>query len=596
MKKILINILLLLCLQIVALAQTGTLDPTFGTGGVSVTPGFATVSVQQPDGKIVVVNRQINILHILRFMPDGSMDPAFGVNGTATFDEPNGNPWPTSVIVQPDGKIVIAGQESGSYFRLFFCRLNADGSIDSSFANNGSRIFAFQAIDHDGNLVHNTVDGKLLISGTVGISPITPYYLKLKLDGSIDSTFGTNGVVFLTGLNFTGGIVHTRLQADGKIVSSAIDGNTGSRSIKIFRLNTDGTFDNSFGTSGIASLSTPDIVPHKIQFQPDGKIVVAGSMFTSSNPSLYATFLARFLNNGVVDVGFGNNGFITHSPVYFKGITNVEVQSSDNKIVVWGGRILTANGAVKAYLARFNTNGSLDTEFGEPLITFFPDQTEDFVSGHIAADGGIIAVGTSTLGSGPTATLSRILAKYISCANSITVHPQDISREEGNTATFTAGSSSSSAVYQWQVMGATDWENLVNGGQYSGVQTATLSISNLTLANNGATFRTISTSGVCVDTSGAAVLTVTPPTSIAGIDLAKHFTVYPNPVNNKLNIKGDLPVQSVKVSDILGREQLLFEAGGQQNIEIALTNLAPGLYWISINTTKGTGIIKVVKE
>lgn len=596
MKKILINILLLICLQVAALAQTGTLDPTFGNGGVSVTPGFASVSVQQADGKIVVVNRQINILHILRFMPDGSLDSAFGVNGTATFDEPNGNPSPKSVIVQPDGKIVIAGEDYGSYFRLFFCRLNADGSIDSSFANNGSRIFAFQAIDHNGNLVHNTVDGKLLISGTVGISPTTPYYLKLKLDGSIDSTFGTNGVVFLTGLNFTGGITHTRLQPDGKIVSGAIDGNTGSRSIKIVRLNTDGTFDNSFGTSGVASLSTAAIVPYKIQFQPDGKIVVAGSMQTSISPSLHATFLARFLSNGVLDVGFGNNGFITHSPNYSKYIDHVEVQASDSKIVVWGLRELTTGGDVKAYLARFNVNGTLDTEFGEPQITLFPNQSENFVSGHIAADGGIVAVGTSTLGSGPTAVQSRILAKYISCANSITTQPQDISEEEGNTATFTAGSSSPAAVYQWQVLGATDWENLANGGQYSGVQTATLSISNLSPANNGATYRTISTSGVCVDTSEAVVLTVTPPNSITGIDFTKHFTVYPNPVNNKLSIKGDLPILSVKVSDILGREQFRFNTGGQQSIELALANLAPGLYWININTTKGTGIIKVVKE
>lgn len=596
MKKIFINILLLLGMQVVAFAQTGSLDPTFGNAGISVTPGFAIVSVQQPDGKIVVVNRQVNILHILRFMPDGSLDSAFGVNGTATFDEPNGNPWPTSVIVQPDGKIVITGEESGSYFRLFYCRLNADGSIDSSFANNGSRIFAFQAIDHNGNLVHNTVDGKLLISGTVGISPITPYYLKLKLDGSIDSTFGTNGVVFLTGLNFTGGIGHTRLQADGKIVSGATDGNTGSRSIKIIRLNTDGTFDNSFGTNGIASLSTQNIVPHKIQFQPDGKIVIAGSMFTSSNPSLYATFLARFSSNGILDVGFGNNGSITHSPVYSKGISNVEVQASDNKIVVWGGRQLTANGETKVYLARFNTNGSLDAEFGEPQITFFPNQSEDFVSGHIAADGGIIAVGTSTLGTGPSATLSRVLAKYISCANSITLQPLDISREAGTTASFTAASSSSSAVYQWQVMGTTDWENLANGGQYSGVQTATLSINNLTLANNGATYRTISTSGVCTDTSAAAVLTVTPPSSIAGLDLTKHFTLYPNPVKNILNIKGDLPILSVKVSDILGREQFRLNTDGQQSIELSLADLNPGVYWINMNTTKGNGIIKVVKE
>ena len=597
MKKILINILLLLCLQIVAWAQTGTLDPTFGNAGVSVTPGFATVSTQQPDGKIVVVNRQINILHILRFMPDGSLDSAFGVNGTATFDEPAGNPWPNSVVVQPDGKIVIAGEDYGSYFRLFFCRLNADGSIDSSFANNGSRIFTFQAIDHENEAVHNTLDGKLLVSGTVGFSPRIPYYMKLKLDGSIDSTYGTNGVVFLSGLNYSGGTYRTKIQPDGKIVSVTLDVSGSSFSVKLFRLNVDGSFDSSFGINGQASVNVPySLGVPNIEIQSDGKIVFVSDAGISGNPSQYGTFLTRFLSNGTLDAGFGTGGFVLYNPISWRNVFKFDIQPSDGKVVVFGEKRLTSGGDLQEYIARFNANGTFDSEFGEPATVFLPNNREQFMSGHIAADGGIIAVGTSTLGTGPTATLSRILAKYISCANSITTQPQDISREEGSTATFTAGSSSSPAVYQWQVMGATDWENLTNGGQYSGVQTATLSISNLTAANNGAAYRTISTSGVCVDTSEAAVLTVTPPNRINSVDLTKHFTIYPNPAKNKLRIKGDLPIQWLKVSDVLGREQFLLETNGQQSLEIGLANLAPGVYWININTIKGTGIFKVVKE
>lgn len=597
MKKILINILLLLSLQIAAFTQTGTLDPTFGTGGISVTPGFATVSVQQPDGKIVVVNRQVNLLHILRFMPDGSLDAAFGVNGTATFDEPNGNPLPHSVILQPDGKIVIAGEESGSYFRLFFCRLNANGSIDSSFANNGSRIFTFQAIDHQNEEVHNTLDGKLLISGTVGLFPRTPYYMKLKLDGSIDSTYGTNGVVFLSGLNYSGGTYRTKIQPDGKMVSVTLDVTGSSFSVKLFRLNVDGSFDSSFGINGQASVNAPySLGVPNIEIQSDGKIIFVSDAGISGNPSLYGTFLARFLPNGILDAGFGTSGFVLYNPISWRNVFKFDIQPSDGKIVVFGEKRLAAGDDLQEYVARFNANGTFDSEFGEPAITFLPNNREQFMSGHIAADGGIIAIGTSILGVGPTAILSRILAKYISCANSITSQPQDISREEGGNATFTAGSSSTSAVYQWQIMGTNDWENLANGGQYSGVQTGTLSISNLTPANNGAIYRVISTSGVCVDTSEAAVLTVTPPNSINGIDLSKHFTVYPNPVKNKLSIKGDLPIQSVKVSDVLGREQFLLETNGQQSLDIELANLSPGVYWININTIKGTGIFKVVKE
>lgn len=593
MKKIFINLLLLLCLQIAALAQTGTLDPTFGNGGIVDTTGGSTiVSALQTDGKILTadISPTSSDIRVMRFLQNGTIDLTFGINGIKVIEHPGSNETAKKIAIQPDGKIIIAGDLFQNYPRIFACRLNVNGNIDSSFAVNGKFIHTFQGVDHYTNGLNLSADGKIWISGHVGF-PEVPFHLRLNTDGSLDNSFGTNGAIFTTGLGFAAPLRDSRILSDGKIVFTFRSDLGGQRFANVVRIFPDGNIDSSFGINGVASrLFTRGATSIKLILQNDGKIFIGGTMgYGTASPPQEAAYILRFLPNGSIDNSFGTSGIVQYNNTYGTACYDFLLQPSDNKIVLLGYKRTSSSAKNRLFITRLNNNGVVDSEFGEPGTISNITKDESFNSGLINPEGGIIAVGYGYSG-------STILAKYISCANSITVQPQDISREEGNTATFTAGSSSASAIYQWQVMGATDWENLANGGQYAGVQTATLSISNLTPSNNGATFRAISTSGVCVDTSGAAVLTVTPPNSITSLDLAKHFTVYPNPVKNKLSIKGDLPVQSVKVSDILGREQFIFEAGGQQNIEIDLAKLSPGLYWISINTIKGTGIIKVVKE
>jgi len=591
MKKIVLNILLLFTCLPGAQAQTGSLDPDFADQGISVTAGYARTSVQQADGKIVTVNAQPGVLHILRFMPDGSLDSAFGVNGTAYFQEPTGTPSTNNVIVQPDGKIVIAGDQGGSYFRLFVCRLNPDGSTDSSFANNGSLVHAFQAIDHMSIRVNNLGGNKLLVSGIVGFSSRTPFYLKLNEDGSFDTTYGTNGVVFLSGLGFAASLPDTEVQPDGKIVTICTSLETGTANgTKIMRLNTDGSLDNTMGINGVASHSLPySINAGQLFLQSDGKIVIASSALVSMAPEAYGAYIARYLPNGSPDLAFGANGITVHGAANWQYMRHVEVQPSDGKIVIFGEKRALNGQKIKAYVARFSAAGTLDTEFGEPQTTFFPNQDEYYVSGHIAADGGIIAVGYS-------GSNSRVLAKYISCANSITTQPQPVSSAAGTTATFTATSSSSAAIYQWQIMDAGNWENISNGGQYSGAQSASLSINNLTAANDGQQYRTISSSGVCVDTSSAAVLTVTSPSSINELSTTQAFSIYPNPVADVITIEGELKVNRVQITDLLGRSIAVFEGNNRTKLQINLPPMSAGIYGLRIATQDGISNYKIIKK
>lgn len=146
-------------------------------------------------------------------------------------------------------------------------------------------------------------------------------------------------------------------------------------------------------------------------------------------------------------------------------------------------------------------------------------------------------------------------------------------------------------MYQWQQETGSGWENLSNGGQYSGVHTAILTVSNLSIANNnGQNFRSIGISGACSDTSAASVLTVTPPTGIGQIEEDQSIKVYPNPVSGQMTISVDKNVQlaQIKVLDILGREIANQDANGQSNITMDATQWQSGVYLIRVGMKNGT--------
>src|SRR5207248_10643108 len=124
-------------------AVVGTLDPSFGTGGKVIQNDipFEAVAVQT-DGKVVAVGSRSNDFVVARYNTDGSLDTTFGTGGIKTIDFALGNgddDFASDVAVQADGKIVVVGTAStaanGDDFAI--ARLNADGSLDTSFGTGG---------------------------------------------------------------------------------------------------------------------------------------------------------------------------------------------------------------------------------------------------------------------------------------------------------------------------------------------------------------------------------------------------------------------------------------------------------------------------
>ncbi len=418
-------------LEIARLNSNGSLDPTFGTGGIVTTPldsGFAPVySYLQPDGKILFLNQTLSgatTWGILRFNANGTADPTFGTGGSALF--PRKTLFiPVSLTHQSDGKIIVVGEDtigSGLFATAFAAmRVGADGTLDPAFGVKGEMK---KYIDHPGNklgesgkFVSIQTTGKIIIAGVVryGFDNISDGIdqsaaISLNSDGTINSSFGTGGTfLFVRDSSSPSGLI---LQPDDKIVLIGPYKTFQSVSEYLFceRLTPGGQSDNSFNDNGIfitnvrnSKLSvTKGITANALVFQKDGSLIVAGT-------SRSAFSLFRITPSGLLDKTFLYDGLSLGVFAPTGSAVASSVVQADGKLVV-GGSI---SGSTKDFaLMRYTLDGVPDKSFGiDGVVTTDFNFSEDNLSTVLLQpDGKIIAVGISTFADSSTfSVLSRYL-------------------------------------------------------------------------------------------------------------------------------------------------------------------------------------------
>ncbi|MBC7797346.1 MAG: VCBS repeat-containing protein [Pyrinomonadaceae bacterium] len=278
-----------------------------------------------------------------------------------------------------DGKIVVAGRAAYNYGAPFdgsvfgIARYLSSGTLDNSFSDDG-KVF-FGSFHDAATSLEVQADGKILVAGTRGrcpdcINPTKFIIVKFNTDGTKDTSFGDSGSVvsgFTSQGDSTGDSL--ALQPDGKIIVAGFE-NSG---FGIARHNTDGTLDSSFGSNGVISLPFANIGSvFNMITQPDGKIIVLGSSLYNSNSSDFVVL--RFDANGTPDNSFGVNGRVITAISNVADVANHVVYQPDGKIIVVGfSRDYNTGGVVKAVLVRYNPNGSLDSAFGEGGIVLTPN-------------------------------------------------------------------------------------------------------------------------------------------------------------------------------------------------------------------------------
>jgi uncharacterized delta-60 repeat protein len=280
-----------------------------------------------------------NDMLLARYHPDGSLDTNFGDGGLVLSDFGTGSAA-GDLALQADGKILVAGytdiEEAGQYLRVFaLARYTPEGLLDASFDGDGWVTTSFSAFGNTASSLALQPDGKILLAGeaVASYSGGDPYIAlaRYNSDGSLDNAFDGDGKLVVT--DMAGGRSLVALQADGKIVV-AYSSVEAAPDFILQRFNPDGSLDTGFGEAGrVRTDWGGQEYTTGIAVQPDGKIIAAGVV--TAYGSGYSFVLARYHPDGSLDESFGYYGQVM-TDVAPQDYANALALQQDGKIILAG--------------------------------------------------------------------------------------------------------------------------------------------------------------------------------------------------------------------------------------------------------------------
>ena len=336
---------------------TGALYPTFGSDTIAQISGTVEAAVVQSDGSVIVAGNFSNASgvtgnNILRLKPNGKLDSTYN---------PSPNGLIASMVLQPNGQLIIVGSFTSlspnatqtAIARNYIARLNTDGSVDTAFDPNANGAIATVVLQPNGQIV---IGGSF---SSIDPNESTTSYIRenmarLNTDGTVDPNFNPN---------VAGDVGIISLQSNGQFLIggtfSSLQPNAVGNNItrqNAARVNADGTLDMAFDPE-------PDGSVNGMVQQANGEVIIAGS-FNTLQPELGTTTItrnniARVNPDGSVDMSYDPNA---------NGTINALVMEPNGEVLADGSFFtLTPNGAVipttRSNVALLNTDGTVDASF-----------------------------------------------------------------------------------------------------------------------------------------------------------------------------------------------------------------------------------------
>lgn len=406
-------------------AQPGSIDPTFGVGGIVTTDVSSGGDVARDglilsDGRIIIcgATNSFGSFLMIRYHNDGSVDSSFGNHGIVTTIMGGTGAEATGMVRQSDGKLVLAGSfaSGGSSFSAV-ARYDSNGVLDGSFGTNGKAVHDI-GIGGDVKDVLLQPDGKIIAAGTFRSgSTLFMGLRRYKTNGTLDSTFGFNGTV-TRGPGVENRCFGIALQSDGKIVGAGITDQGAGYNFLVFRFKPSGSPDSTFGTVGrvITSVSVFPSFGADVAVLPDSQIVVAGYAGAAANLT-HKYAVVRYNPLGTPDSTFGTAGIALTPEI---GITTGFAFLNRMLMLNSGKILLTGQGTNLGTsddfaVARMKANGAIDSTFGTNGIVYtnITSNGRDIPYRLLhQPDGNIIAIGQGGTGvfvGGPQVTLVRYI-------------------------------------------------------------------------------------------------------------------------------------------------------------------------------------------
>ena len=357
-SQILSVLIIILAAQQSLFAAPGDLDPIFDADGKVLTNiGAGAVTgrgmVIQPDGKIVVagatdLNNPGSDFVVTRYNTDGTLDATFDGDGKVTTDFNNKSDAAFAVALQSDGRIVVVGVSgtTNSDKDFTIARYNTDGSLDSSFDGDGRAVTDFGNLNDEAYSVAIAPTGKIVVAGTTSSRNGDFAVARYLANGSLDASFDSDGLV---------------------TTDAFCTGNCGN------------TVDRVRG----------------VAISPDGKIVVAGEARATVSSESVRFAATRYLDSGMIDTSYGFFGRTNTFGINNLVVTAMTMQP-DGKIVIVGGASQFSNQTPRGLvMERLTANGFTDFDFFDTNLTIPNSGSNSYQLNSVAvqSDGKIVAVG-----------------------------------------------------------------------------------------------------------------------------------------------------------------------------------------------------------
>ncbi|MFK8030204.1 MAG: LamG-like jellyroll fold domain-containing protein, partial [Gammaproteobacteria bacterium] len=380
--------------------------PTFSVGDGVVTDFTSSVSdfaadlLQQDDGSLIVVGTSNDgagtLTTLTRYLPDGSIDTSFGSLGRVTNAfGPSDSIFAGSL--QTDGRILVSGSTDSD---SFIARFNADGSIDTTFGTGG--LFLIDLSPTSGDVLRSITvqeDGRIVAVGESFISGSEQMsVVRLNADGTLDTTFNGTGTRLLDIDTDDDVLDAVTIDSEGRIVAAGFSTDATSRNVAVLRFNTDGSLDTTFNGTGIyqndVSSGGSDSAT-TVAIDDFGRIVIGGTTIGDSSDSL----AMRLLENGSLDNSFNGTGVnIITAGTPFEGVEDLVLQDDGRIVLV--GNAYTPSGINDVSVIRLTESGVLDASFDGDGLVRLPIGTATDQASAVVIDsvGNIVVAGRTDAG------------------------------------------------------------------------------------------------------------------------------------------------------------------------------------------------------
>ncbi len=336
----------------------------------------------QSDAKIIAVGMCSNngnppkTFTVIRYQSNGQIDSLFGVNGIVQTNLGNNYDLSRKVVLQTDGRILVMGEShaaTGANYNFGLVRYNPDGSLDNAFGNQGIVVTELNSDPDFPKDILLQDDGKILVTGKSSSNSTTVRY---NSNGSLDNTFGVSGIVkTIFGSSSAGEVI--AIQPDHKIIVAGYVLTNINNTNTVIRYNNNGSIDSTFGTNGIVITGNGYYNrTNGIHLFPDGKILLASTAHLQD----WGYFsLLLYNNDGSLVTNFGYNGNkLFDFGYHFDECYGLGIQSSGN-IIVAG---YASNGQSYDFaLARFKGDVIIGNEnLNKPEFLIYPNPTTNFIN------------------------------------------------------------------------------------------------------------------------------------------------------------------------------------------------------------------------